>query len=341
MKHCRPLLMLVIALVLSACSGIPTITAPTKNATTTTTAAVLPSASHTPWPPTLAPQPPADTPTPTITPAPNPFQIFQGLAPGAYLIYTERRGLGMISMPEMEQYFLAPILDDWTMISPNKKFFAYAISGKPYLYSIGEDREIALNYPDGSCISPDWSPDSQKVVYSCQQGAGYDLTVFSVADLTYQRVTDCADTTDYCAIPKWSPDGSRIVYMRKPAYSGGAEYTGMYILDTECFRKPTCGKGNGPIVSLNSYAWSPDGSLLAGYSNQGLSIYEYKNDAFNLVGSIGKYGVPETLMWSPDGEFLGYSPVEGKAYIYSFKDREIRELDLPSGSRLRSWLRFP
>ncbi len=269
------------------------------------------------------------------------METLNSIKPGEYLIYTYKKGMEIASVLGQDRQLLASIMDDWTNLSPNKQFLAYSKAGIPYLYEIKNNLETRLIFEDGSCIAPDWSPDSQTVVFSCQGNDGYDLILFFMSDLSHEKLIDCALTKDFCQVPKWSPDGRKIAYIRKPAYSGESVSEGLYILNTECLEKKNCGTGYGPFPFMNAYAWSPDSNQLAGISHEELYIYEYKDRELSTTNSLGKIGTAETIVWSPDGNYLGISPIEGYAYRYSLKDGQVEILKIPSNARLRGWVIFP
>ena len=139
----------------------------------------------------------------------------------------------------------------------------------------------------------------------------------------------------------------KIAYTRSPAYSGGSPDSGLYILNAECIGEKSCERGYGPFPFMSAYAWSPDSIQLAGISRGELFIYEYKENELRVVHSLGEVGGVETMVWSPDGRYLAFGPVDeitcvcSKTYLYSLDDNQIEEVELPPGSRLRGWVRFP
>jgi Tol biopolymer transport system component len=232
----------------------------------------------------------------TITPKPIlSLAVLKSISSGDYLVYTDKQGLEISSASGENRQFLAPIADDWTMLSPDKRFIAYSKVGIPYLYDIKANHEVKLKYTGGICITPDWSPDSQKVIFSCHINEGYDLVVFFTSDLSYQRIVDCEQQMTFCQMPKWSPDGNKIAYIRKPSYSGKSEITGLYVLNTECIIKKNCGTGYGPFPFMNAYTWSFDSRQLAGLSHDKLFIFNYDE---------GKLSIADTLEHIETGEQL-------------------------------------
>ncbi len=209
------------------------------------------------------------------------------------------------------------------------------------MYDIKNHHKEELIFTGATCITPDWSPDSQKVIFSCQMNEGRDLIMFFTSDLSYQKLLDCETKKDFCSMPKWSPDGRSIAFTRSPAYSGGSETTGLYILNTECIKIKNCRTGYGPFPFMSAYNWSPDSSKLAGIHNEDLYIYQYSEGKLSLFDSLGQVGGAETIVWSPDGRFLAFSPVIGEAYKFSLDNKQLEKLDLPSDSRLRGWIQFP
>lgn len=286
------------------------------------------------------------TSTPINTPkginlTPTSFWGGNDIFPDMYLIYTTTQGFEISSSSSNIVKTLPFIKDEWANLSPDKKFIAYTRSGFPYLYEIETGHEIPILSVTG-CIMPDWSPDSKNVIFSCSTSDGSDLFLFSLPALISQRITKCAETKDFCGMPKWSTDGNKIAYTRKPAYSGEASNSGLYIIDSGCLKTNNCENlRHGPFTLMNTYAWSPDGQYLAGISKGELTIYKFAANGLTQVNTPNHIGTAESMVWSPDGKYLGISPIIGKAYKYIIDDKQLVELKLPPNARLRGWVYLP
>lgn len=269
--------------------------------------------------------------------------ILRSIAPGEYLVYASKLGLEISPVSGKTHQLLAAIGDDWTTISPDKQYLAYSIRGTPFVYDIKNNQEIKMMPSDAACNMPDWSPDNLKVVFTCNFDIadGSDLIVFNISDFSQKKITNCTATKDFCEMPKWSPQGDKIAYTRSPAYSGGSPTQGLYILDLGCSGNDKCELGSGPYRFINAYAWSPDGSKLAGIINEELFMYRYDKGKLSAIGSFGRTGTATTIVWSPDSKFLAFGPIDDKPFKYSIDKRQIEPLELPDDSRLRGWIQFP
>jgi dipeptidyl aminopeptidase/acylaminoacyl peptidase len=278
----------------------------------------------------------------TISPQPSlPPWVISHLLSGNYLFYVDNKGLNLASESGKNSFLLAPIIDGNSILSPNKMYVAYSKAGMPMIYDITTNTENSLHYENGICITPEWSPDSQKIIFSCQQGEGRDLVEFSLTNNSVTRINDCEQDKFFCEMPKWSPDGKLVAYIRYPAYSGYSEDSGLYILDTKCILEKNCESGYGPFPFMNAYAWSNDSTHLAGISNNKLYIYSYNEGKLSINESLGEIGTGESIVWSPEYDGLAISPIDGKAYSFRLKSKELIPFNLPNNIRIRGWIHFP
>jgi TolB protein len=110
-----------------------------------------------------------------------------------------------------------------------------------------------LSNSDAS-LSPDWSPDDEKIVYDAVQG----LQIQSVdGTVSYPITGDARDTT-----PVWSPNASQVAFARRQH-----DHWEIYLVDADG-RNParltdTPLRPDGLPGNSASPAWSPDGQHLA------------------------------------------------------------------------------
>jgi Tol biopolymer transport system component len=266
------------------------------------------------------------------------FEKLKSVPPGEYFFYSNDEGLAISSVTDKTKYFLAPILDDYPSISPDKKFVAYVIQGLPYIYDIEKNQEIKLRPPYTTCILPSWSPDSKKVIFSCtHQKGGEDLFVYFISDFSYKKITNCEATNDFCTSAAWSPDGKKIAYTRHPAYSGEAAYTGMYLMDSKCIEADDC-LVKGPQTYFTVFNWSPDGKKFAGISRGKLFLYDYGDGNFSNGHLLGTFDEQFMLIWSPDNKFLAFG---SQAVIISLETKKLQKISIPDSARLKGWIKLP
>lgn len=170
-----------------------------------------------------------------------------------------------------------------------------------------------LTNQPGEDITPQWSPDSSKIVYAHNDYAGAtQLWVYDWAASTTTKVYDAADYGGASVIvcPAWSPDASKIVFTEHASYNNphvtviNADGTGRQIVPVE-----------GGYVSTAS--WAPDGrAIVYDRRNSGLSysqdlwIYDFSQtgDIMNgtnhqLTEGAGSESTTKELPdWTPGGE---------------------------------------
>ena len=161
-------------------------------------------------------------------------------------------------------------------------------------------------YSTNPILSPSFSPDRSKIIFSMMVHGDFDIYELELATGKYRKVcsTPGPDST-----PVYSPDGSRIAFTGYKGAEGG-----IFLCD------PKTGKVTPLIVERGvintSPTWSPDGRELAYVSNRAghpsIYIYDFSSNRIRRI-TAGRYDVDPD--WSPDGEKIIYSSMEGGWFL--------------------------
>ncbi len=240
----------------------------------------------TPIPPTATPAPPTQTPvppTPTLEPpTPTPVPPTATPAPTATAVPA---GL------------------------PQQKIAYGAGDGEIYLISPDGSGRTRLTNSPGYDDAPAFSPDGQRIAFTCERDGNLDICVMNADGSASARLTDSAGKD---AFPAWSPDGEHIAFMSDR--DGNFEVCVMNADGSEETNLTNNAAFDGHP------AWSPDGQWIAFLSDRDGEFRWYfmapdgsdvdarfpvdlPEDYLDLIGFFGG-------AWSPDGEFFAYTTVE-------------------------------
>jgi Tol biopolymer transport system component len=183
-----------------------------------------------------------------------------------------------------------------------------------FVRRVSGDNEIVRVSADGTnlipvsqlnfCGWPDWSPNSQRIVFSTGRVYVAD------ADGSNPNPITVSDGDHTYSSPRWSPSGQIIVAHRE---SGTAPYP------QELWKLSPTGTDDGQVVdhdALNK-SWSPDGQIVA---------YDYYGDIMVAMPATGSGetaltndAAEDTLpTWSPDGgRLLFQTDRDGNSEIYT------------------------
>ena len=166
--------------------------------------------------------------------------------------------------------------------------------------------------------APDWSPDSQSIVFAAEIGVGKGDLYMMDADGSHRR--QLTDTPAAEESPAMSPDGSHVAF--ESDRDGNSE---IYVMDLPSRRVRRLTKD--PARDL-APAWSPDGARIAFMSDRhnraSTDIYTMKadgSDVQQLTGNLSNWA-PQ---YSPDGRELAYQ-VDRDVFVMDLATRAVRRL---------------
>lgn len=154
-------------------------------------------------------------------------------------------------------------------------------------------------------LSPGWSPDNTKIVFSTERGRNWWIYSIDVNSKEEKRMTNQWGLN---MGPSFSPDGGKIAY----AYSRNGN-SDIYILNGNTTKRIT----NSPAIDI-SPSWATNGKQIAFVSDRGGSpqIYIMDSDGENIrrITFEGSYNVSPS--WSPRGDKIAFaSRRNGKFHI--------------------------
>jgi Tol biopolymer transport system component len=191
--------------------------------------------------------------------------------------------------------------------------------------SAGEPIPLVTN-PVGD-LSPNWSPDSGRIVFASEQVSG-NRSLFTI-QIDGEGLTQLTDGAGNDFTPAWSPDGSRIAF---GTYRHGQGNGDLYLMDPD-------GSNQTRLTSDSAFdgepVWSPDGGRIAFYSDRdgGRDIYAIDVDGGNLTRLTDGPAHQQDPVWSPDGTRIAYIVWEdsGDSDIYLMNADGSGQAQLTSG----------
>jgi TolB protein len=214
-----------------------------------------------------------------------------------------------VSFGKLKSLGLAMLLVAFVFVSLNTGHVHAAFPGQngkiayvfvDNVYAANTDGSNAQQLTTSSAdLSPKWSPDGTKIVFTSVRDGDYDVYVMN-ADGSGQA--DLTNTTDFEYQPDWSPDGTKIIFAT--SRDGDSE---IYTMNVD---------GSNPVNISNSPAsdefvptWSPDGNRIAFSSNRdgNTEIYVMNADGSGQARITNNSSTDDSPNWSPSGSRIAFS----------------------------------
>ncbi len=218
----------------------------------------------------------------------NPFRISKPLVIIALVL-----GVFVVSLPLLAA--------QRNTLPANRVVFSWNRDGDFDLYLMdGDTLKVIAPLTDNaySDISPSWSPDGSKIVFSSNVEDNYEIYVIDIATGRSSVLTSNNWDDMY---PVWSPDGSQIAFT-----SNRDSNWDVYVMDVG-------GKGVTRLTTAATYegnpTWSPDGSQIAFVSGRDSArdILVMNADGSNVQPlTTGSTSADFSPTWSPDGDQIAF-----------------------------------
>jgi eukaryotic-like serine/threonine-protein kinase len=181
--------------------------------------------------------------------------------------------------------------------SPDGAFLVF-VSGGGFTHTTAPQLDIWISRSDGTALrqltndpepdrTPKWSPDGKRIAFFSNRGGTYQVWSIKPDGSDLKKLTDAPGGM---IGNHWSPDGSKMVTYTQ--YSATSAPPTFVVFDP---RKPWHERTPqavpmtiSPDVVFIPDAWSPDGNLLAGESNQGgIILYVFATGQFTRITDSG------------------------------------------------------
>lgn len=329
----------VLALLLTAGCSIASRT-PTHPTPSLTGAAPMTPAVHS----TLTPPPPIGTSTGR---APETRSTLDSLPGGEYVIYSSVSELDGRGTSESSLYYasidgllgglIAVGPGGGSDLSPDLSAVAYSLVSAG---AFGFQTMVFIAPLDGTarrelsaargCSSPSWDPSGARIVVDC--GDVGRLFVVSAQDASTTPLTSDAAEGESWYLPRWSPDGRWISALMSTGAQAGNTQSGLYLISADCTQ--ACAQNAiGPYGLLGPHDWSPDSRRLAvAQANRSIAILAIDIGDIRSLPTLQGYGFPESIAWSPSGDWIAFSQGEGRTdaaldvFVMSFPGGEISKV---------------
>lgn len=228
----------------------------------------------------------------------------------------------------------------WVTGTPGYAASRLAYVGRKRLWVVDSDGvgNRSLTGADEAVLSPAWSPDGRRIVYTrFDEGMG-TLQLLFLASGSTVTVPSTRSGLNYASA--FSPDGRILAYTRSG--EGGTDVFRVDVGDMCCLQRLTVGR----YADNLSPTYSPDGRRIAFVSTRAgpPQIYVMSADGTDQellasfdFGATGSSFAPE---WSPDGAQVAFHrAIEGRfqVFVLDLASRRVRQLTSAGRNEDPTW----
>lgn len=234
-----------------------------------------------------------------------------------FVVNADGTGLTHVSQANQEGYFPS--------LSPDGNTVAFVATGDrtPDIFAVNvtTGENINLTNKAGTDNQPVWSPDGSQIAFiSDRDGGDIDIWVMDADGANPRRV---ARTPGSDTLGAWSPDGSQIVFSNRNELGESLWLVDVASGETSALIPMEEG------TSDTNPTWSPDGTEIAFYRSSDTAnpiLYTISPDGENL-NQVTDGIVPAIFpVYSPDGQWLVYTAVNGESQQLTALDRTTNQI---------------
>lgn len=225
-----------------------------------------------------------------------------------YIAYVEEQGVGAAKVStlyrirpdgsnrqmidQLNGYIYAPVWStDGQMLAYSKQ--APRQHPKIYIYNVKSNSKNLVVNAEGSNLSPSFSPDGQKILYSSTVGGNADIYEMRLSDGSIKQLTTLPSTE---VQPSYASDGKSFVYTSDKVRAGRPSIYRYYFAT-----------GHAALISTGGYAASPQLSI----DGQRLAYLNGRKAAVMTLGTgkvinLAETGLDEPARLSPSGQYAIY-----------------------------------